>query len=419
MSNTLAIAAVTSTLRRLIEEKVREDLPGAEVTTSPPDVLGDTNGQNRVNLFLYHTDLSSHWRNSPGPRHTKPGESGHPPLALDLYYLISAYGKDDDDVKSHRLLGRAMRTLHDFPILSPEEIVKATSGDLPDSDLHEQIESVRITPEALTVDDMSKLWNTFQTQYRISAAYRASIVLIDSQRRARTPLPVLKRGEGDLGWDAQPDLLPPFPILESVEPPNEQPGVRLAETLTLQGHHLEGDQVEVYFSNPRWDAPVMVTPDSFSTREVQVQIPDAPAVWPAGVYTVSVLIKRTGEQDRETNEIPFSIAPQIINIDPNPASRDGDNNVSLEITCKPEIQPRDTDPTNLQPEQRAALLLGDREIMSEPHPTQTDTLTFQVTDISPGEYFLRLRVDGVDSLLVVDRTAAPPVFDSTQKVVIT
>jgi hypothetical protein len=72
----------------------------------------------------------------------------------------------------------------------------------------------------------------------------------------------------------------------------------------------------------------------------------------------------------------------------------------------------------VRPEQRAALLLGDREVLAQPHPAATDTLTFVVTAAPTGEHFLRLRIDGVDSLLV-DRTATPPVFDSNQRVTIT
>jgi hypothetical protein len=45
-----------------------------------------------------------------------------------------------------------------------------------------------------------------------------------------------------------------------------------------------------------------------------------------------------------------------------------------------------------------------------------------VTNASVGEYYLRLRVDGVDSLLVKYKDIgpnSPPVFDDDQKVSIT
>jgi hypothetical protein len=82
-------------------------------------------------------------------------------------------------------------------------------------------------------------------------------------------------------------------------------------------------------------------------------------------------------------------------------------------------------------DQSVVLLFGDREVkprsVTTPanptpppptDPTAATALDFQVDDVLPGEYWLRLRVDGVDSLLV-DRTVTPPVFDPSQKVTIT
>jgi hypothetical protein len=54
-------------------------------------------------------------------------------------------------------------------------------------------------------------------------------------------------------------------------------------------------------------------------------------------------------------------------------------------------------------------------------PTDPDApskLTFQVSSAQPGEYVLRVRVDGVDSI-PVDFESTPPQFDDEQKVTIT
>ncbi len=79
-----------------------------------------------------------------------------------------------------------MHILHNNASLSPAYVRRVTQGINGGeyiSDLHEQIERVRITHDPLSVDDLSKLWNTFQTQYRISTAYRVSVVLIDTAKR--------------------------------------------------------------------------------------------------------------------------------------------------------------------------------------------------------------------------------------------
>jgi hypothetical protein len=403
MSNTLAIGAVTATLRALLETEIAQEGGGLRVTTLPPDkaqVFGQADGDGRVNLFLYHTQMNPSWRNMDAPRQVKPNESGHPPLALDLYYLLTAYERADGDssVLAHRLLGRAMLVLHDHPLLGADEIRAA----VPNNDLADQIERVRITPQPMSLEELSKLWMIFQTGYRISAAYQASLVLIDSRRTSRTPLPVLTRGEDDRGVTAQPDLVPPFPALLAINPPEGQTAVRVGEELTLHGVHLQGDSVAVRFTSMRLSQPHLEAA-SGNAKEVKVTVPDIPA----GSYTVAIRVSKAGQLDRFTNEFPLQIAPRITNIAPTSAAA---GNLTLTLKCAPDVLP----------EQRAALLFGDREVPANAHAAPTDTLSFDIADAVAGEYFLRLRVDGVDSL-IVERTGAPPKlqFDPNQKVTIT
>lgn len=327
-----------------------------------------------------------------------------------MYYLVTAYGDNDDDIKGHRLLGRAMSVLDDFPVLGSDEINQIL---LTESGLREQVERVRITPQPLSLDDMSKLWTTFQTQYRISAAYQVSAVLIESTRPTKAPLPVLKRGEQDRGVTAQPDLIPPFPALDAIQSPNQQPSALLGDVLTISGHHLDGTSVTVEIKHPRLPDAIPLTHEPGGTAtSLKRKIQNQPNDLPAGFYTLAAKIMRPGESfTRTTNELVFSLAPQIEANPPSSVVRNlGD--VTVTLACKPRILP----------EQRAALLLGDREILAEQHSSPTTTLTFVAkTDRVPlpaGQYFVRLRVDGVDSLLV-DRTVTPPIFDPNQQVTIT
>lgn len=63
-------------------------------------------------------------------------------------------------------------------------------------------------------------------------------------------------------------------------------------------------------------------------------------------------------------------------------------------------------------------MIGDREVAGEPIAVdKTDTLTFRAAGLASGEYWVRLRVDGVDSILA-DRSASPPAFIASQKVTI-
>jgi hypothetical protein len=66
--------------------------------------------------------------------------------------------------------------------------------------------------------------------------------------------------------------------------------------------------------------------------------------------------------------------------------------------------------------QAVFLLLGDRQIALDAAVVlPSGNLSFVVADAQPGGYFIRVRVDGVDSLLV-NRSSAVPVFDPSQRV---
>lgn len=420
MSNSLAIAAVTATLRNLIKAGIGDEVSGATVTTQPPDEV-KTPGNNLINIFLYQTMIDAAWRNRDMPRQIKPGETGLPPLALNLFYLLTAYGKNDDapdlpDLTSHRLLGRAMRALHDHPVLSGAEIKSALSGN----DLNEQIEHVRITQQPMSLDDMSKLWTTFQSKYRISIAYQVAVVLIESQRPSITPLPVLTRGEKDRGIDAQGNLLPPYPTLtELVLPTKTQPTAQPGDTIALLGHHLNGDSMIARFISSRIPDPVLSNPlppvATTDFSDVKIKLPDDaadPTKWVPGYCTVALLITRTVDgktETRSTNELSVALAPKVTIANP-VSHKVSDGDFTLTLNTIPAVAL----------EQRASLLFAGNEVPSAARAARTDPFEFLITPTAAmiGANPIRLRVDGVDSM-VVDYTKEPPEFLDDQKVNIT
>jgi hypothetical protein len=325
--------------------------------------------------------------------------------------MLTAYGLDNDDTFGHRLLGLAMRILYDHPLLGALEIKAALPNPI-DSDLENQVERVRITLQPLTVDEIFRLWSGFQTQYRVSIAYEVAVVLIESTRQTRTPLPVLTRGKNDSGITSQADLTPPFPALTTATPPNNQTSIRLGEVLTLAGFHLDVKNPQVHFTHQRLGTTQSLSLEAGGTAsEVTVKIPaNDPNNWPAGFYTVAIVYTRDDGAAATTNELSISLAPTINTIAPPTVTKDGNGNITdviIQVQCNPAIQQG----------QRVSLLLADREILVTPITATTQQLSFDGGVVPAGDYFVRLRVDGVDSLLV-NRLVSPPVFDQTQKVTI-
>jgi hypothetical protein len=431
MSNSLAIAAVTTTLRNLLTRKLGSDLGSGSVTTRPLDKARESDDPNQINLFLYHLAPDPAWRNRELPNRTRPGETGQAPLPLKLYYLLTAYGRANEDTLGHRILGRAMQVLHDNAVLNPADIRAA----LPDSDLQNQVERIRLSLQPVSLDEMSKLWSSFQTQYRISAAYEVSVVLIESRRASSTPLPVLTIGEDNSGIVVQPNLVLPFPMLETAVLRDAQSALTLGGAtdqpdLILSGQNLDGTPLRVLFQHSRLAQALEPIILKQSPTEIQLRLPAPgdsadPAApsnqWLAGLYRVKAVIGDPDSNQRSTNELAIALAPRILTESLNirrdlPTSDDPFGKLTITLRCLPAVARS----------QSVSLLLGDREmswmlpLLPDPPPVNPDLLRyselrFEASRLPPGVYWMRLRVDGIDSPLIINR-ADQPSFDPTQRV---
>jgi hypothetical protein len=435
MSSPLALAAVTAVLKNLLDNAAVDDsltnaVGGVTVTALPPDRVktGDVEVP-QLNLFLYHVAPNPGWRNVGLPSRGGNGARlTNAPLALDLHYLVTAYGKKDFDTEV--LLGYALHLLHEHPVLTREDVRRTLNGApgpvgpdllppvlqaLSAADLAAQDELVKLSPLPMSTEEMYRLWSAFQAKYRPSAAYRASVVLIEAAAPAHAPLPVLTRAV-----TANPGLLPPFPTLRALAPPNSQPAVRMGETLDLLGDHLDGDAVLARFthfpSSRRLDRPALPGADAGRFRVRLPSFadagpfppgsPDDPNNWRAGSYRVAAVVRRAGQDERVSNELPLALAPRLGAATVTAAA----GRVTLAVPCQPRVATA----------QRVSLVVGSHEIVADPVPTElTDTPTFTAPAglLPAGRQWLRLRVDGVESLLI-DRSVTPPVFAPTESVIL-
>jgi hypothetical protein len=109
---------------------------------------------------------------------------------------------------------------------------------------------------------------------------------------------------------------------------------------------------------------------------------------------------------KSSNALPVTVAP-VIDIAASSAVRPPGDDLTVTIKCSPQVKK----------EQGATLVIGSVEVISNAHLADTDTLTFVFPKaVAPpaGDYYLRLRIDGVESQFI-DRSGAVPKFDETQK----
>ncbi|MFF4801802.1 Pvc16 family protein [Streptomyces sp. NPDC001351] len=188
MSNALAIAHVTQALALLIENNVGPEF-GEAVKVEPRKPPADPQlEQPTISVFLYQVTPNTSLRNNDLPTRAADGTLvKRPAAALDLQYLISAYG-DERELVGQRLIGSVVRTLHEIPVL-PKDVIEQ-AGERPylaGSDLAEAAQRVRFTPTVMDVDETSKLWGMlYQTPYTLSVVYQATLVLIDGRQ---SPVP--------------------------------------------------------------------------------------------------------------------------------------------------------------------------------------------------------------------------------------
>jgi hypothetical protein len=118
MSTALAIAATTRVLASLIHHNIHHAGvsgvigPPPYLTTLAPDQL-EASGEEaaQLSLFLYHVTYNQGWREVSLPSWDSDGyRIDRPPLALNLHYLLVAYGHAD--YVPQMLLGLGMQALH-------------------------------------------------------------------------------------------------------------------------------------------------------------------------------------------------------------------------------------------------------------------------------------------------------------------
>lgn len=194
----LDLSQVTVALRRLLEFNIpllESALGGGALTVStlpPQSVVG---GDNVLSLYCYHVspDPSNRFRprvpSGPRPVSTSP-------LTLRLYYILTAHtfsGAGFDALNEQRLLGFAMKTIHDHAIVDDNTRVAGNSV-LPD-EIRGQNNSFGVTQLMLTQGEALSYWsNKADGVVKPSCYYEVTSAEIQPEPPVRLPGIVLQVG---------------------------------------------------------------------------------------------------------------------------------------------------------------------------------------------------------------------------------
>jgi hypothetical protein len=467
MSNFLAIATVTTTLAlEVVRQAAMDAVSAATVTMVRPDGTDNTTAGARVNIYLYQVTSNAAWRNNDLPTRNSDGQLiQRPCVAVDLHYLLTFYG-DDGQLEPQRMLGNVALAMHTKPMLTREmirnTIVNTLYPFLAESNLADAIELVKFTPLPLSLEELSKMWSIFfQTKYALSMAYQATVVLIEAEVPARAALPVLEREI----------FVVPFrhPTIERIRSEaGEFEPILSDSTIVIEGKQLRGDITQLRIGG----SDLMSLQNPSDTRIVFPLSSIQPAgSLRAGVQAVQIIQSMMMGHPRvehvgvESNVAPMVVRPTLtkitvvdsttimIEFDPpigktqrvllllNDLKSPTSSSYAFIAPRRASYQVTDRTLAELKVEEVPDAVLNqlsqikDKEYKTEDdflkdmknaignQETQThgslilkyagpdadnDSITFHISGVGPGDYLLRVQVDGAESVLQVDKDENSP-----------
>jgi hypothetical protein len=127
-----------------------------------------------LSLFLYRVTVNLGQRNQ-SSRPRADGQRPRRPLPLDLHYMLTPWAATA--ARQQRMLGWAMRSLEDTPILD--------SGYLnhygPEAGIFLDSETVELSHDPISLQDMLNIWDVFKPNQQLSVTYLARMVSIESE----------------------------------------------------------------------------------------------------------------------------------------------------------------------------------------------------------------------------------------------
>ena len=154
------------------------------VRLQTPSEMTESNTDEGVSFWLYRVVRDEERLNDP-PRRISPTQLRPPPLPVRLHYLVTPItnrANDGDPDTEQYALGKVMQLLYSKP--------KFRGADLRGQFAGTDVEFfVRL--EAMSLDEITRVWEGLNGEYQLSVSYEVSFVEIDAALEPESLTPVL------------------------------------------------------------------------------------------------------------------------------------------------------------------------------------------------------------------------------------
>ncbi len=189
-----ALRSTTITLVEILTQQLENDpalraffnpIDGGNmvVSASTPQEMADNNLAG-LSVWLYRIDRDDQLLNHP-PRRIGFDRRERRSLPLRLHYLITPIANGNADGNGppleQSILGKALQTLHDHPLLSGVDL----QDDLAGSGLE-----IAVRLEPLGLEEITRVWDALEQSYQLCVSYEASVVMVASDAEAGLVSPV-------------------------------------------------------------------------------------------------------------------------------------------------------------------------------------------------------------------------------------
>ncbi len=176
MSDYKVLAEVGQSLVNVLWQQIQGDSdlvalinnPNLISLESPAEHQANSSDPSLLSVYLYRVTEDPYLKN----RISVEGNGGtvrKPPMALDLYYLITPLLKAPRDQQI--VLGKILQVFYDHSTLEGPDLVGSlqTSGNV-----------VRAVFNTVPLQEVSWVWQALETPYRLSVTYTVRVTLLDS-----------------------------------------------------------------------------------------------------------------------------------------------------------------------------------------------------------------------------------------------